>query len=163
MNWYCAYKSQEEGYILTDIPQWKVLAGTKLWTCDVPTQICFDLHPYLPHRNLPFSWLSAVRAPIQVTSTLGDCFAAVASKLSRALCRLSLSLYALKVFVAHLLGLHAPATEPGFTIELAFSLFFNSFLIITFWVRTLSWCRYFLSEPFRQIIAIKIFSSPSEK
>ena len=47
MNWYCGYKSQEEGYILTEIPQWRVLAGTEFWTCDPPTQIFFDLHSYI--------------------------------------------------------------------------------------------------------------------
>ena len=42
MNWYCEYKSQEEGQNLTEIPQWKVFAGTNFWTCDLPNQI-FDL------------------------------------------------------------------------------------------------------------------------
>ena len=53
-------------------------------------------------------------APIQVASTLGDHFAAVTSKLYGAQSQLSLSLYALKEFAAHLLGIHAPAMEPGF-------------------------------------------------
>ena len=52
--------------------------------------------------------------PIPVASTLGDRFAAIASKMSGTQSRLSQSLYDLKEFVAHLLGLHAPATEPGF-------------------------------------------------
>ena len=57
---------------------------------------------------------SSPLGPIQVASTLGDRFAAVTSKLSRTQSRLSQSLYALKEFAAHLLGLHAPVTEPGF-------------------------------------------------
>ena len=49
-----------------------------------------------------------------MASTLGDRFTAVTSKLSGIQSRLSQSLYALKEFGAHLLGLHAPAMEPGF-------------------------------------------------
>ena len=49
-----------------------------------------------------------------MASTLGDCFAAVTSKLSGPQSRLSQNLYALKEFAAYLLGLHAPATEPSF-------------------------------------------------
>ena len=56
-EWYCEYKSKEGGYILTEIPQWRVLAGTKFRTCDLPTQIFFHLQPYLPYRIWPFSWL----------------------------------------------------------------------------------------------------------
>ena len=32
MNWYCVCKSQEEGYIFTEIPQQRVLAGTEFQT-----------------------------------------------------------------------------------------------------------------------------------
>ena len=60
MNWYCVYKSQEEGYILTEIAQQRVLAGTEFWTCDLLTQIFFNLQPYLPYRIWPFSWLHTV-------------------------------------------------------------------------------------------------------
>ena len=51
---------------------------------------------------------------IQVANALGNRFAAVVSKLSETQSKLSQSLYALKEFVAHLLDLHAPATEPDF-------------------------------------------------
>ena len=49
MNWYRVYKSQEEGYILTDIPQRKVLAGTKFWTCEPsnPDPLWFAVVPSL--------------------------------------------------------------------------------------------------------------------
>ena len=61
MNQYCVHKSQEEGYILTEIPQWRVLAGCKFWTCDLSTQIFHYLQPYPPCRIWPFSWLHNVR------------------------------------------------------------------------------------------------------
>ena len=52
--------------------------------------------------------------PIQVASTLGELLAAVARNLSGTQSRLSQSLYAMKEFAAHLLGSHAPETEPSF-------------------------------------------------
>ena len=109
MNWYCVYKSQEEGYILTEIPQQRVFTGNEFQTCDLPTQIFFDLEPYILYRIWPFSWLHMVGP-----RTLGDRFAAVASKQYGTQSRLSQSLYTLKEFAAHLPGLHAPATEPSF-------------------------------------------------
>ena len=66
MNWCCVYKSQEEGYVLVEIQLWKVLAGTEFWTCDLLTQIFFDLQPNLPYSNWPFSWLHTVGPPINV-------------------------------------------------------------------------------------------------
>ena len=57
MNWYCVCKSQEEGYILTEISQQRVPAGTEFRTCDLPTHIFFDMQPYLPYRTEPFSWI----------------------------------------------------------------------------------------------------------
>ena len=48
---------------------------------------------------------------IQVASTLGDCIAAVASMLSGSQSKLSQSLYAMKKFAVHLLGLHGPTTQ----------------------------------------------------
>ena len=107
MHWYCVCKSQEKGYILTEIPLRRVLAGTEFQTCDLLTQIFFSLQPHLTgfgHFNG-----STQSGPIQVASTLGEHFAAVVSKLS-----LTQSLDALKEFEAHLLGLHAPATELAF-------------------------------------------------
>ena len=59
-NWYCVYKSKEEGYILMKIPQKSVLAGTKFWASNLLTKIFFDLKPYLPYRIWPFSWLHMV-------------------------------------------------------------------------------------------------------
>ena len=43
-----------------------------------------------------------------------DCFAVVANKLSGTQSRLFQSLFALKEFAAHLIGLHASTTEPSF-------------------------------------------------
>ena len=43
-----------------------------------------------------------------------DYFAVVTNKLSRTQSKLSLSLYSLKEFAAHLISLHAPTTEPSF-------------------------------------------------
>ena len=63
---------------------------------------------------------STQSSPIQVASTLGDCFSAVFRKVSGTQSRLSLSHYALKEFAAH--GLHAPATEPGFDSNFTSSL-----------------------------------------
>ena len=40
--------SQEEGYISTEIPQQRVLARSEIQTCDLPTQIFFDLHKVCP-------------------------------------------------------------------------------------------------------------------
>ena len=60
MNWFCVCKSQEEGDIITEIPLQKVVAGTKFWTCDLTTQIFFNLKPYLPCRIWPFSWLHTI-------------------------------------------------------------------------------------------------------
>ena len=57
MNWFYVYKSQEEGYILTGIPLCKVLAFTEFWTCDLLTQIFFDLQLHLPIMIWPFAWL----------------------------------------------------------------------------------------------------------
>ena len=52
---------RKKGYILSEIPQWKVLAGTEFWTCDPPPpQIFFDLQLHLPYRIWPFSWLHTV-------------------------------------------------------------------------------------------------------
>ena len=45
---------------------------------------------------------------------LGDLFAAVTGKLSGSQSRLPQSLWSLKEFAVHLLGSHAPATQPGF-------------------------------------------------
>ena len=84
----------------------KVLAGTEFCTCDLPTQIFFDLQLYLPDRIWPFSWLHIVGPH----SSGQYHFGAVANKLSGTKSRL----YTLKEFAAHLLGLHAPATEPSF-------------------------------------------------
>ena len=36
-------------------------AGTESQTCDLPTQIVFDLRLHLPYRIWPFSWLHTVR------------------------------------------------------------------------------------------------------
>ena len=60
--------------------------------------------------------------PIQVASTLGDRFAAVASKLSGTQSRLSQSLYTLKYFAAHLLGFNTPAWPKKFTNSICLNL-----------------------------------------
>ena len=60
MDWCCAFKWQEEGYILTEIPHGRILAGTEFWTCDLLIQIFLDLQPCLPYRIWPFSWLHVV-------------------------------------------------------------------------------------------------------
>ena len=52
--------------------------------------------------------------PWSEATTLGDRFAAVTSKQSGTQSIRSQGLYALREFAAHLLGLHALATEPGF-------------------------------------------------
>ena len=70
----------------------KVLADSEFWICDLPTQIFFALHPHLPYRIWPFSWLRAVGPH----STPGDVQAAVTSKLSIWQSRISPSLYTLK-------------------------------------------------------------------
>ena len=100
---------------ITEIPQQRVLAGTEFRTCDLPAQIFFDLQPYLPHRIWPFSWLHTVRRHSSGQYS-GGRFASFTSKLSGTQSKLSQSLYALKEFAAHLLGFHAPATEPGLNI-----------------------------------------------
>ena len=51
MNWYHICKSLKEGYILTEIPQQRVLAGTEFQTSNLLTQIFFDLQPYLPYST----------------------------------------------------------------------------------------------------------------
>ena len=35
MNWYCEYKSQDKRSILTENPQWRVLADTEFRTCEL--------------------------------------------------------------------------------------------------------------------------------
>ena len=45
---------KKEGEILMEIPQWKVFADIEFQTCDSPTQIFFDLQPYISHRIWPF-------------------------------------------------------------------------------------------------------------
>ena len=62
MNWYCVYKSQEEEFILTEIPQQQVLAGTEFRTCNilllnhylVSATGIFKLHNkyFLPHDDV---------------------------------------------------------------------------------------------------------------
>ena len=54
MNLYLVFKSQEEGYFLTEIQQRRVLAGTKFRTCDLPTQSM----PYSLPTSYKFSFLS---------------------------------------------------------------------------------------------------------
>ena len=51
---------KRKGAFFMGIPQRRVLAGTEFRTCDHPTQIFFDLQPYLPYRIWPFSWLHMV-------------------------------------------------------------------------------------------------------
>ena len=53
MNWYCVYKPLEEGGILTEIPQRKVLSGTEFWTCDLPTQIYSECHSSWSYFSFP--------------------------------------------------------------------------------------------------------------
>ena len=57
--------------------------------------------------------LAMFKAPHSSGQCSGDCFTAVASNLSWTQSRLSKSLYALKEFDPHLLGLRTPATELG--------------------------------------------------
>ena len=57
MNWYCVYKSQEEGYILTEIPQKRILTGTEFWTCDLQTQICFNTQSLVDGQQGTFSFI----------------------------------------------------------------------------------------------------------
>ena len=38
LNYYCVHESKQEGLILMQNPLWKVLAGTKFWTCVLRTQ-----------------------------------------------------------------------------------------------------------------------------
>ena len=68
-------------------------------------------------QDLAISMVNTV-GPHQVSRTLGDHFAVVASKLSRTESKtkstLSQSLCSLKEFAAHLLKLYAPATEHYF-------------------------------------------------
>ena len=52
MNWYCVYKSQEEGYILMKIPRQNVLGGAGFWTCDLPTQIFPKCINYTSQSNV---------------------------------------------------------------------------------------------------------------
>ena len=80
---------------------------------DLPTQVfslaaspslqCFD-HFHGSTQSGPIKWTVLWETTINV----------IASKLSRTQSRLAQSLYALKEFAAHLLGLHALATESGF-------------------------------------------------
>ena len=60
MNWFCAYKSQEEGEILTHNLKWKTQAGARFWTCNLLTHIFKDLQPLLSYRirhfMAPHSW-----------------------------------------------------------------------------------------------------------
>ena len=91
--------------IITDILQWKILLGSDFWTCDLSIPIIFNLEPYLLLTIRTF--LAHAVGPI--SSGLGDCFVAVASKLSGTQSRLSQRLCAI-----HLFDLLATVTEPGF-------------------------------------------------
>ena len=74
--------------ILTEIPRWKVLAGKEFWTGALLTKIFF-------HTRLGHFHGSTLSDPIKVACTLGDHFAAVASKLSGTKSRLSQDLLSL--------------------------------------------------------------------
>ena len=56
----CIQITRSRVHFLTEIPQRRVLAGTKFWACDLLAQIFFDLQPYLRYRIWPFSWLQTV-------------------------------------------------------------------------------------------------------
>ena len=96
-----------------EIPQQIVLAGIEFRTCDPPTHIFFDLQPNLPYRIWPLSWLHTVR-PLSSGQYSRGLLCSSCQQLSKTQSRLSQSLYTLKEYATHLLGLHAPATEPGF-------------------------------------------------
>ena len=58
----CVQITSGRADFLTETPQWKVLAGTKCWAFDLPTQIFFDLQSYLtyifmaPHSQASLKW-----------------------------------------------------------------------------------------------------------
>ena len=55
INWYCVYRSQEEGQFLTKILiTVKSLAGAEFWTSNLSTRILFA------NRIWPFSWLHTI-------------------------------------------------------------------------------------------------------
>ena len=95
--------SQEEWYILKVILPGKVLAGTESQACD----LIFCDFSYTFVTGFCHFHGSIRSGPFQVTSTLGDCYSAAASKLSGTQSRLSHCLNTLKEFADHLLGLHA--------------------------------------------------------
>ena len=101
---------KKRGKFPTEIPQWNFLHGTKFWICYLLIQIFLDLQPYLPCSICPFSWLHLVGS-IRVACSLGT-----ASQQLPAICPEHSQDFprALKEFATHLLGLHAPATVPGF-------------------------------------------------
>ena len=63
-----------------EVLQWKAIAGTKFQTCDLPIQIFFDLQPYNPNKNRPFSWLLTIWPHSSVQYFGGPCFRSFAVK-----------------------------------------------------------------------------------